>query len=582
MFRDAVSLAAPFWRSDERWRACGLLSVILALNIALVGIEVLITLCLGALFNALAAKDWAGFISILLTWRVSADEDFRAITPGFALLAAIDVVFTTYALYLQQALQIRWRHWLTEAALDTWFAGRAYYRLTLSGVAADNPDQRIAEDVRLFVDNSLGLGIGLLRSVLTLVTFVALLWSLSKPFRVFGIAIPGYLVWVALLYSALGSTLAHLAGRRLIALNYLQQKAEANFRAGLFRVRENAESIGFYEGEHEELTELRQRFSRVIYNWRAIMAATKRLTFFTSAFGQIPLVFPYAVAAPAYFAGYIPLGGIVQTANAFVKVQGALSWIVSNYAVISGWCATVARLAGFRDAIEAANAPGECPQVNVGDRGEIGVSGLSLTLPDGHVLLENATFRIAAGSRVLLSGPSGSGKTTLFRAISGLLNFGSGSIAAPNTDRMFLPQEPYIPAGTLKRAVCYPQPGDQFPDEAVAAALNEVGLGRLAPRLDEADVWERHLSGGEKQRLALARVLLNRPRWLFMDEATSNLDEQAEAHFYETVLARLPEATVISIAHRERLARFHHYLLRLHDGRAALLDLKTSSDLAVD
>jgi len=466
--------------------------------------------------------------------------------PGFAWIAALYILVAVYALYLRQALQIRWRRWLTEQLMAEWLAGRAYYRLSLEPQGADNPDQRLAEDARLYVDDTLTLGLGLMRSVVTLLSFLAVLWALSGPATLLGVTIPGYLVWVALLYAALGTWLAHLIGRRLVPLNFRQQKVEADFRYALVRFRDNAEGVALHRGEAEEGAALRGRFAQLMENWWGLMVATKRLTFFTAGYTQVAVVFPFVVAAPAFFAGRIPLGGLTQTAGAFGEVQGALSWIVDNYARLTEWRATVTRLTGFREAVATARAAPPGPLVEAA-----GASG-----------------EVRQGESVVITGPSGGGKSTLFRAIAGIWPFGEGRIALPDGGRaLFLPQRPYIPLGSLRRAVCYPAAMDAFPEEAVRGALAEAGLSHLLPRLDAEEPWSQRLSGGEQQRLALARALLLRPDWLFLDEATASLDPEAERALYEALKRRLPGASLISIAHRPAVAEFHDRRWELRCGR---------------
>ena len=345
---EAWALTAPYWRSEERWRARLLLAVVIALNLSLVGMTVLLTYWQRAFYNTLETKDWDGFIALLFTWHRTEEEGFL---PGFSIVAALYILIAVYQLYLRQALQIRWRRWLTETYLSQWLADRAYYRMALTDPSTDNPDQRIADDARLFVEDTLSLGIGLLNSAVTLGSFIIVLWSLSGPLTVFGFDIPGYMVWVALIYAVIGTWLAHLIGRPLIALNFTQQKVEADFRYALVRFRENTEGIALYGGEADEQRGLAARFRGLMENWRAIMLATKRLTFFTAGYGQMASIFPIMVAAPAYFAGRMPLGGLIQTSSAFGQVQGALSWFVDNYARLTEWRATVERLTGFTHAV---------------------------------------------------------------------------------------------------------------------------------------------------------------------------------------------------------------------------------------
>jgi putative ATP-binding cassette transporter len=562
---EAWALIAPFWRSEERWRARLLLSVVIALNLSLVGMTVLLTYWQRAFYNTLENKDWDGFIALLFTWHRTEAE---GLLPGFVLVAALYILIAVYQLYLRQALQMRWRRWLTDAYLAQWLAGRAYYHMALTDPYTDNPDQRIADDARLFVEDTLALGIGLLNSIVTLGSFILVLWSLSGPVTVLGVEIPGYMVWVALIYALLGTWLAHLIGRPLIALNFSQQRLEADFRYALVRLRENTEGIALYGGEADEKRGLTQRFSQLMVNWWEIMRATKRLTFFTAGYGQVASIFPIIVAAPAYFSGRLPLGGLIQTSSAFGQVQGALSWFVDNYAKLTEWRATVQRLTGFVHAIAKAQEAGAGPKASKASAEGLAMRDVTLTLPDGRVLLSGAQMDVAPGEAVLINGPSGSGKSTLFRAMAGIWPFGSGSISLPQDARtLFLPQRPYLPLGTLKRAVCYPEDEARFSDAEVVAALEEAGLGHLSPRLADSDSWGQRLSGGEQQRLSFARAFLLRPDWLFLDEATASLDPEAEDALHESLQRILPGVTMLSIAHRPAVARFHDRVLRVEDGR---------------
>ncbi len=561
--RDAWSLALPYWQSDERWRACLLLAVIVALNIALVGTTILFTYWQRSFYNALGEKDWHGFLGSLLWWYYTPKDGF---TLGFVPIAVIFVLATAYELYLRQALQIRWRRWITEQYVGDWLSDRAYFRMVLVDSGTDNPDQRISEDIRLFVDNTLTLGLGLIRSAMSLISFVLLLWILSEPIVLLGITIHGYLVWVALLYAAAGTWLTHLAGRQLTPLHFDQQKVEADFRFSLMRLLENVEGIAFHSGETEQKRELSHRFAAIAANWRGIMTVTRQLTFLTSGYAQIVLVFPLAVVAPAYFAGRMTLGGIFQVSNAFVQVQNALSWIVQSYSDLTIWFATVERLADFRRSVAKMRASREGPTVLENNGNQLDLTGLELTLPDGQNLLRGIDLRITAGERLLIQGPSGVGKSTLLRAIAGIWPFGSGTISRPAGRQLFMPQRPYMPLGTLKRAVCYPMSEPEFSDSEVTAALHAAGLGHLAPELSETDAWDRRLSGGEQQRLVLARSLLIRPDWLFMDESTSGLDPASEAFLYEVLRQRLPDTTLVTISHREGAVRFHSRIVHIEEG----------------
>ncbi len=562
--RDAWALAAPFWKSEERGRALLMLGGLVGLNLFLVAMNVLNSFWGREFFNSLQNKDQEAFINLLLFWH----RGETGLLPGFVWIAAVFILVAVYQLYLRMALQIRWRRWLTRYYLDNWMDARAYYRVALTDPGTDNPDQRIAEDIRAFVDDTLVLGFGMLRNVVTLVSFVAVLWSLSGAMTLFGISIPGYLVWVALVYSILGTAFAHWIGRRLIPLNFNQQKVEADFRFALVRLRENTEGVALYGGEAEEKAGLVRRFNALVGNWWSIMVATKQLTFFTAGFNQVANIFPYVVASPAYFSGAVPLGVLSQTASSFGEVQGALSWFVDNYRSVAEWRATVTRLSGFRSALASAHAEQAGGVHAVPEEGAtLRLEGVTLALPDGRVLLADATAEIAPGEKVLISGPSGSGKSTLFRAIAGIWPFGSGTVHVPAAGHvLFLPQRAYLPLGSLRHALCYPRGEDRFTEAEILAVLSDCGLGHLAPRLDEEDAWDRRLSGGEQQRVALARALLLKPDWLFLDEATASLDPEAETRFYELLRERLPGTALISIAHRPSVAQFHDRALRVQGG----------------
>ncbi|WP_237213156.1 ABC transporter ATP-binding protein/permease [Falsiroseomonas oryziterrae] len=563
---DAWALARPYWSSEERGRGLALLGAVVALNLSLVGMTVVLTYWQRAFYNALEQKDAATFWALLLLGGEAEGTWF----PGFCVIAAAYILIAVYALYLRQALQIRWRRWLTERYLAEWLSDRAYYRIALTDPVTDNPDQRIADDIRMFVDDTLALGLGLLTSVVTLFSFIFVLWSLSGPLEVLGVSIPGYMVWVAIIYSVLGTWLAHLIGRPLIRLNFLQQRVEADFRYALVRVRDNVEGVALYGGEADEKRGLTQRFRALMENWWSIMIATKRLTFFTAGFTQVASIFPIVVAAPAYFSGRIPLGGLIQTSSAFGQVQGALSWFVDNYARLTEWRATVERLTGFQRAIVAARTTDDGVRAIPGGGEAVVVEGVTLAVPGGRVLVEDASLRIEKGEAVLISGASGSGKSTLFRAIAGIWPFGRGSVTIPEGARaLFLPQRPYLPLGTLRRAVCYPLDAAEVPETAIRDALAAVSLPHFAERLDEEDAWDRRLSGGEQQRLAFARALLVKPDFLFLDEATASLDPEGEEALYRLLRQRLPGTAVLSIAHRPAVARFHDRALRVAEQRLA-------------
>jgi putative ATP-binding cassette transporter len=401
----------------------------------------------------------------------------------------------------------------------------------------------------------LQLGLDLMSNVVTLFSFLTILWGLSGPMEVLGVRIPGYMVWAALVYSALGTWVTHLVGRPLSALNFRQQRVEADFRFALMRVRENVEGIALHGGEAEEHRGLQGRFAALIENWWQIMQRTKLLNALVAGYTQVAVIFPIVVAAPRFFAGTMTLGDLTQTADAFGQVQGAMSWFVNSYASLASWRATAERLATFDRAIQAARAAESGFRMEPGET--YGLEGVTLALPNGERLVEGATLAVGPGESVVVTGRSGSGKSTLFRALAGIWPFGAGVIRRPAGRALFLPQRPYIPLGTLRHAVTYPDAADAHDDAAVRAVLADVGLAHLAGRLDEEDAWAQRLSGGEQQRLAVARALLVRPDWLFLDEATASLDPQGEAEIYALLKARLPGTAMVSIAHRPAVAAHH-------------------------
>jgi putative ATP-binding cassette transporter len=543
-------IAAPYFSSEDKWAGRGLLAAVIAIELAVVFLTVLFNRWNNVFYNALQERNQAVF-----TYQIG----------YFCVLAAFWIGLKVYQLYLNQWLQIRWRRWMTDRYLGGWLHDANHYRMQLLGDAADNPDQRIAEDTQRFVEQTLSLGIGLLSAVVTLASFVFILWGLSNqaPLHLFGmdIAIPGYLVWGALIYAVLGTTLTHLIGWPLVGLNFQQQRYEADFRFNLVRARENAEQIALLHGEPVERTRLLSRFGLVVENWLGIMQRTKKLTAFTATYSQASVIFPYVLVAPAYFAEKVQLGGMMQTASAFSSVQDSLSFFITSYRTLAEWQSVVARLSGFETSIE--NAAALTTKENIihiasDDKGTIDLDKLLVSLPNGTPLVTADGFSIRSGERTLLTGPSGSGKSTLFRAIAGIWPFGTGSIAIPSqATLMMLPQRPYFPVGTLRAAIAYPAEASAFSPEQVGETLSAVGLPKLAPRLDEDAHWNRTLSLGEQQRLGIARALLHKPQYLFLDEATASLDEPSEAALYDLIRDRLAATTIVSIGHRSTLEAFH-------------------------
>ena len=491
--------------------------------------------------------------------------EFIASMKFFTVLAVIYIIIAVYKAYLNQVLQIRWRKSMTDHFVERWLGPAQHYRLRLVTGPADNPDQRIAEDVHYFVGKTMVIGFGFFSNVMQLGIFILVLWGISErfPMQSFGLSfnIPGYLIWLAVLYAGIGTYLANLIGKPLVRLKYDQERYEANFRFGMARIRENSEQIAFLGGEGAERNTLGERYNSVMANAYAVIRRQKSLNWFQSFFGQISVIFPYLILAPAYFFGTATYGALLQARQAFDQVQGGMTWFVDNYADLADYRATVQRLTGFEEAVHAASlAASQPPHI---ERGRavgtaLAVEALTVMLPTQVPLTAPATLSVDHGDRVLLTGRSGSGKTTLLRALSGIWPFGQGKVSVPDgTDIFVLPQRTYLPLGTLRQAIAYPGTVETYPDAAVRAALAKVGLGHLERELDEAGNWSLRLSGGEQQRLGVARALLVRPDWLLLDEATSALDEAGEAEVYKVIVEALPQAGVISVGHRSTLAQFH-------------------------
>ena len=576
--RRVWALSKPYFSSEEKNKARILLAAIVLLNLASVYMLVQLNDWNRVFYDALQTKNQPVF------WQQMG---------RFTYLAFALIIIAVYKFYLTQLLEVRWRAWMTADYLKRWLSGQAFYRMELarfSGnaqVVSDNPDQRIQEDIKLFTSSSISLSMGLLNAVVTLVSFVGILWGLSGNFS-FTLAgssysIPGFMVWMALLYCVVGSLITHYIGRPQIKLNFEQQRYEANFRHHMVRVREYSESIALDKGEAVERAHLDKRFSSVLSNYLLLIKKQKNLVWFTSFFGQAAIIFPFLVAAPRFFSGAIQLGELIQISSAFGRVQDALSWFVDNYSALAAWRATTDRLTSFEDSMKAV-AQQKIAQAAtdlVADNNQLAAQNLSVGLPSGQTLLSGETLVVKPGDTVLLKGPSGSGKSTLFRSLAGIWPHASGQTQLPE-GTMFIPQRPYFPDGSLRDALAYPQPASTYTDDALQQALTDAQLSQLTTRLDELDAWSQKLSGGEQQRLAIARVLLKKPKYILADEATSALDEAAEKTVYEKLLAHVASVhgALVSIAHKPALAAFHNQqwtLVKRPDGAAAAYEIKTSS-----
>jgi vitamin B12/bleomycin/antimicrobial peptide transport system ATP-binding/permease protein len=571
--RKVWALSLPYFQSDEKWKARGLLLAIVLLNLAAVFMLVQINDWNRLFYDALQEKNQPVF------WQQ---------LGRFTYLAFAYIIIAVYKFYLTQLLELRWRAWMTAHYTKRWLAHKAFYTLELlrfsksDNATPDNPDQRIQEDAQQFTAYTVSLSMGLLNAVVTLASFVGILWGLSGGFEFkFGgdtYEIAGFMVWMAVVYAAAGSVITHWIGKPLIALNFDQQRYEANFRHHLVRVREYSEAIALDKGEAVERGALDLRFGSVLKNYLALINAQKRLTWFTVGFGQAAVVFPFIVAAPRFFSGAIQLGQLMQIASAFGRVQDALSWFVDSYSSLAAWKATTDRLTSFEESLmQVETRHSELLILNtrldqqkqawaatnlIANEDLLQAIKLTLALPGGVQLVQNATLHAHTGDTIIVSGPSGSGKSTLFRAIAGIWPFASGQLQLPQgfgQQAMFIPQRPYFPNAALRVALAYPEEASKYSDDELRAALDEALLPQLKTRLDDEDAWGQKLSGGEQQRLAIARVFLKKPQWIFADEATSALDEAAEKTIYKRLLAQVKQAqgALISIAHRPAVAEFH-------------------------
>lgn len=569
-WREIWRLIKPYWHSEEKWRAWTMLGTIVALSLATVYINVLLNEWNRVFYDALQNKNYPVFKAQLL---------------HFTWLALAFIVISIYKVYLTQGLQMYWRRWMTKQYMGKWLKHHAYYH-TEQQQTVDNPDQRIAEDLNVLTNGTLSLTLGLLSSVVTLVSFVSILWAVSGPLTFMissqTFTIPGYMVWFALLYAVLGSLLVGWIGKPLVRLGFNQERFEANFRFGLIRIRENSDAIALYQGEQREREQLEGRFESIRSNWWSIMRVTKTLNIASTFYAQFAIIFPFLVAAPRYFSGAIQLGMLMQISSAFGQVQGALSWFIDAFNDLATWKACVNRLAGFNRAVDEIEArPNGIQHADSPDHALV-LDKLQLTLPDGEPLFAPASVALKPGERVLIAGPSGCGKSTLLRAVAGIWPYGSGQIAANRQQTtLFLPQRSYIPIGSLREALSYPDEPSRHPDSELLSVLELCRLKHLQPMLDMVGNWGHRLSPGEQQRLGFARVLLIKPDILFLDEATSALDDETEQQMYTLMVDYLPEMTLVSVAHRNSVAKYHQHCWRFSNDREQRAIVLTPAALPV-
>lgn len=551
----AWRLLKPYWVSEDRWRAWALLALIIATDLLRTYVAVRVTYWQRDYWDALAAHDVSAFWQLM--WV-------------FVFIICFSCVFNTARIWFFQALEMRWRAWLTDGFVERWLDGKAYYRVAHAG-GIDNPDQRIGEDLQLLASKSLALSLGLLDNLVKLFSYSAIVWSLSGSLSLalggVGIEIPGYMLWIAVLYALMGSLLLERIGHPLVRVDYHQQRCEAHFRYLMMRVRENAEQIAFYSGARAESVRLHAAFTTIRENWRRIMDYTKRITLFERTYIEIGAFLPLLIIGPRYFAGEITLGSVQQLTLTFSRVRGALSWFIFAYKDLALLRSVFQRLLELDAAMSKREHCG-IALVRAADPAVLKVAALVLQRPDGAVLLRLDELDVRVGERWLIRGQSGAGKSTLLRTLAGLWRYGSGEIAMPAGREMFLPQQSYLPVGSLRASLCYPSDEQWFGIGECLDVLAQVGLGDLADELDVVEDWARRLSPGEQQRLAFARLLLHKPDWVFLDESTSSLDPHSEGRLYELLISRLPHAAVISVAHRSSVARFHGHALEIGEGHA--------------
>lgn len=553
-FRDVWYLTKSYWQSEEKKKAFFLLGCIIALTLGVVYMLVLLNQWNNSFYSALQNYDAKKIFDELI---------------HFSWLAAIYILLAVYSYYLQQTLILNWRRWLTTRFIDIWLQNKTYYNLQMFGKDTDNPDQRISEDVRQFVEMTLSFGIGILKAFCTFASFVVILYNLSGSlsFTFMGKTwtINGYMLWASLLYSVIGTYITHIVGRKLVKINFIQQKYEADFRFSMIRLRESAESVAFYRGEAQEGSVFKQRFKMLLDNFWKLVNKQKQLVFLNSCYSQIAIIFPFVVAMNRYLTKEVTLGGLMQVASAFGRVQDSLSYFVDMYSSIAQWQAVVMRLTCFGHHMHDVYQQAERFHVERFAAADVvEVDNMQINLPDGKPLLENISFTLHPGHNVLIKGVSGSGKSTLLRAISGIWPFVDGKIFLPERDKlMFIPQKSYLPLGTLRAALNYP--GNKPIDDTELIYLMDLcQIGYLKDKLDlEAD-WSHVLSVGEQQRLAFVRAHIQQPQWLFLDEATSALDEDTEANMYSLLQERLQQTTVVSVGHRSTLNKYHELVLRLN------------------
>jgi len=553
-------IARAYWFSEEKWSAWGLLLTVMALNLGIVYILVLLNIWQVNFYQVIQSYNYQGFID-------SIEE--------YSLIAACLVIVRGYQIYARMMLHIRWRRWMTERYLSDWLENKTYYLLQLAvGHDTDNPDQRISEDVELFVWLTLRLSLDLLQDIVTVLSFITILWNLSGVLYVsyFGYQLPiyGYLVWAAIVYATVGTYWTVKMGRPLVRMDFDQQRYEADFRFSLMRLRENAESVALYAGEKQEQWNCHGSFGKIIGNYLKIVVVRKRLMWLTSGYTQVSAIFATLVASPRYFNSQIHLGQMFQIIDAYNHVQTGFSFVVDSFTRLAQWRAVVNRLTNFLVSMEMVRTqPGRAYQLDVCHKSskEYSVRNLNVFLPDGTMILKKLSMSILRADRLLIMGPSGGGKSTLLRTLAGIWPYASGQMIVPEGQKtMFVPQKSYMPLNSLQDILSYPGLSTRVSEEQLTAILITCRLDHLVEKLHMVADWGQALSLGEQQRVAFVRVLLQKPKWLFLDEATSALDEQTEQAIFQIITEKLAQTAIVSVGHRRTLLAYHQTRLVL-DGK---------------
>jgi putative ATP-binding cassette transporter len=551
----AWQLIHAYWKSDQRIFAYAFFIFVIAMNLAMVGMDVVFNHWYNHFYDALQDYDKRSAYDLIVV---------------FVFLATVYIVLAVYKYYLQAFLSLRWRRWLTNEFLNRWLEKRSYYYLENFNESTDNPDQRIQEDISSLVTSTLELVLGFISSVTTFIAFIYILWTLSGHFSLHlgslgTFNVPGYLVWVSIIYSIIGTFLAFKVGFPLVGLNFEQQRREANFRFAAIDLRTHAEHVALYHAEPYQKGILGGLFEKVLNNWYAIILRQKLLLWFTAGYNQVSVILPLVVVLPNYFGKVFKLGGLMQALRAFTQIQDALSFFVNSYSSIAQWRAVVRRLITFLDhmyEVENKALVENKVHYTMQDANTIVATNLTIYTPENEKLLENINLEFKHGNNYLIKGPSGIGKSTFIRVIAGIWPFGSGEIQLPKGKSiMYLPQRAYMPIGTLREALLFPDRFWSVTDEELIKLLKACDLPDLTTRLADVSMWSEQLSPGELQRIAFARVLLHKPDWVFLDESTSAMDLALEKHLFELLQKTLPNCSIISVGHQPSVEAFHEHKL---------------------